>query len=116
MMSRTVGRIDWLRANVGRVLLAVLAMAIVVVGVVIRDSQGVAIALVVLGVSIFVLAVILPQVDTFSVGPRGIEARLDRIERKVDQVIAARTVEAKVSIPRPTITTDDPPKENRTGQ
>jgi hypothetical protein len=54
--------------------------------------------------------VIYPKVRSLSLGPEGLKADLDRIERevktvehKVDAIIAARTVEAKVSIPPPRV-------------
>lgn len=50
-----------------------------------RD-RAFATVLVVLGIGLFVLGVILHRVRAFSVGPKGIDARLDRIESKVDRM------------------------------
>jgi hypothetical protein len=75
------------------------------------------VALVVLGVGVLVLSVILPMVESFSLGPKGFEARLDRIERKVetvegklDQIVAVGTIEAKAEVFPPTVVQHPAPR------
>ena len=87
--------------------------------ILVRDKQALASVLAATGLGMFVLGVILPLVTAFSVGPKGIEAQLkqfeekiDRVEEKVDAIVQLSTVKARVEIPPPTITVDNPPPDD----
>lgn len=100
----------WIRANGDRIVLGAAGMVTLVVAAAIRDRGIVASPLGILGVAVFVLAVILPRVQSFSVGVKGISARLERLERKVDQIIRPATLEAPPEVFPPTnILMEDPP-------
>ena len=77
-------RVSWVRQNADRLLLSLAGITVFVVAVGIRDQEGLAIVVAVLGVALTILGVLLPRVRTFSVGSSGIEARFGDIERKVD--------------------------------
>jgi hypothetical protein len=72
--------------NVDRILLALAGIAVLVVTIVIRDSQALASVMAVLGVALLILGILLPRVRAFSIGSKGIEAHLGRIEAKVDML------------------------------
>jgi len=49
-------------------------------------EQALAVTLATFGILIFVLAVVLPRVTGFTLGAKGIEARLEQLEHKVDML------------------------------
>lgn len=85
----TGGMWEWVRLNVARFILAAAGLLLVGMGLLI-DRTGLSITLSVLGVGIFVLAVVLPRVHSFSLGAKGIVARLDALDTKID-ALAIRT-------------------------
>ena len=101
----------WIRRNADRLVLFVTGTAVFSMGLAQPTQRNaLAMTLVVLGVAVLVLGVILPRVKSFSVGPKGLEARLDRIERKVetvegklDQIVAVDAIEAKGEVFSPTV-------------
>jgi hypothetical protein len=106
---------NWIRANADRVALSTAGVMIFVVAMAIREREVVASPLAILGVAVFVLGVILPRVRSFSVGTRGIEARLEqiqhevrRVEGKVDMIVRPATIEAKATVFPPDVIVDPP--------
>lgn len=104
----------WVRRNADRLVLFLIGSVVVTMGLV-QPSQrdGLAVALVVLGVAVLVLIVILPRVTSFSVGPKGFEARLERIEAKLDQIVSVGTIEAKGKVFSPTVVQHPAPHESQ---
>jgi hypothetical protein len=110
---------EWVRRNGNRVVLSAIGVFLLAMGLV-QPAQrdGLAVTFVVLGVAVLVLGVVLPRVVSFSVGLKGIEAKLERLEEKVntvegklDQVVAVATIEAKGEVFPPTVV-QHPPREN----
>jgi hypothetical protein len=101
----------WIRRNADRLVLFVWGIAVFWMGLAqSAQREALAVTLVVLGVVVLVLAVVLPRVESFSVGPKGLEARLGQIERKVetvegklDQIVAVGTIESKGEVVSPNV-------------
>lgn len=112
--------IQWLRASADRAVLVCAGIGLLILAVwALRNRQALAAVIAVLSVALLVLGVTLPRVQSFSIGVRGIQARLDRIEpqlqeieRKVNQIVMAPTIEARGEVFPPTIVVDPPPDES----
>ena len=74
----------WVRENSKRLVLAAAGVAILVLAFLLRDRQGLAIALAFLGGGLFFVGIVLPEASFVRIGARGFEAQLGRIEQKVD--------------------------------
>jgi hypothetical protein len=72
------------RENSKRLVLAAAGVAILVLAFLLRDRQGLAIALAFLGGGLFFVGIVLPEASFVRIGARGFEAQLGRIEQKVD--------------------------------
>lgn len=83
-------RLAWLRENANRVVLCTAGVVLLILAVLIRGQQGLAIASLALGVGMFALGVVLPRVSDFSISLKGFSARLQRLEDKIDG-LAIRT-------------------------
>jgi hypothetical protein len=73
---------SWAERNARSVLLGLGGVAMVALGVVITSlPEGIAIALIVVGAGLFMLALLLPVVSEFEIGPGGFSAKLTRREQ-----------------------------------
>jgi hypothetical protein len=74
----------WVRENSKRLVLVAAGVAILVLAFLLRDQQGLAIALAFLGGGLFFVGIVLPEASLVRIGTTGFEAQLGRIEQKVD--------------------------------
>jgi hypothetical protein len=74
----------WVRENSKRLVLVAAGVAILVAAFLLRDRQGLAIALAFLGGGLFFVGIVLPDASFVRIGAKGFEAQLGRIEQKVD--------------------------------
>jgi hypothetical protein len=72
------------RENSKRLVLVAAGVAILVLAFLLRDRQGLAIALAFLGGGLFFVGIVLPEASFVRIGTTGFEAQLGRIEQKVD--------------------------------
>jgi hypothetical protein len=82
----------------GRLILSGAGSAIAAAAWPLQSREALAIALFTLGLAVFVLGVILPRVESFSLGLKGIHASLNRIERAVNALVQPDTTEAKTHV------------------
>lgn len=73
-------------------MLVMVGAVLVVVAVLLRDRQTFASTLAVVGLGAIVVAILRPRLRSFSVGPKGVDAQLDRIEQKVDEIIRSAEI------------------------
>jgi hypothetical protein len=77
---------NWARQNLDRLLLSTGGITVLIVGIAVRDRQGIAIVLAFVGCGLFFAGVALRRLQSIRVGTKGFEARLDKVEHKVDSL------------------------------
>jgi hypothetical protein len=77
---------NWTRANAGRLVLSTAAVVFFVTAILIREGEALATTLALLAMGALALAVVLPKITAFTLGAKGLDAKLGQLEERVERV------------------------------